>query len=116
MGKYIPDTEIYAELESLLVIAEKKFREWIPEDTFDLQNDTKIDRPRREWLKIVASVYTDPNGESQEYAEFVHYGTFWEKKYYKNSGRRNGGTPFLVSSQWTQYATKTIRYLEDNVI
>lgn len=116
MGKYIPDYEIFEEVNKIITIADKKMEELIPEDTFDLQNDRKVQRAFRNGNRIEASVYIDPTWPSAEYAEYVEYGTWDTKRYYKDSGRLNGGTPFLVTGNGAQFVTKTRRYLEDNIL
>lgn len=116
MGKYINDRELFAEVNRLVFKADKKVEELIPEDSFDLQNDRKIELAKREGSYVSGSVYIDPNWPSAEYAEIVHWGTGDVKNYYKNSWRRNGGTPFLRSANWVQFMVKARRFLEDNVI
>lgn len=116
MGKYIDDKDIIKYLNSVVVKMDKEIERFIPEDTFDLQNDRKIDFAKREWSKIVASVFIDPNWPSSEYAEYVHWGVPSQqtRNYYKNSGRRNGWSPFLTSSSGTQFMIKGLNYVKDN--
>ena len=116
MGKYINDRDLFAEINRLVLKGDKKVEELIPEDSFDLQNDRKISLATRTGNIISWSIYIDPNWPSAEYAEIVHWGTGDVKNYYKNSWRRNWGTPFLTSPNGVQFMVKARRYLQDNVI
>ena len=116
MSKYIPDAEIFAEVNRMLDIWDKKMEELIPEDSFDLQNDRKIEKANKVWNTVQGAIYIDPDGASSDYAEIVEYWTWRTTRYYKDSWRVNWWSPFLVSSNWAQFNLKTKRYLEDNVL
>lgn len=116
MTNYIDDAIIIEEMNKILRKGKEITSEYIPEDTFDLQNDLDIDFAIKEGNKIVGSIYIDPNGASSKYAEFVNYGTVNARNYYKNWDRKKGGSPFLTSANWAQFISKGARDVEDKLL
>lgn len=118
MSKYLDDSILKSFVNKTLDIWENEASKWIPEETFDLQNDLKREKAKRVWTYIVWSIYIDPSWKSSDYAKFVHdWVPSWQtRNYYKNNWRLNWGSPFVTSPNWTQFMVRAKRKMEDNPI
>lgn len=99
------------QLEIALVQLADKIDEYTPEDTFELKSKTKIKEVERTstWFKW-SVVNADPK------AIYVEHGQIGKTfNYYKNSGRRNGGSPFY-SGQWAHMFRRAKKNLQKTIL
>lgn len=110
-------SELIGVANRMLVDWEQELQKNIPQDTYTLSNDIKIQKAKVDGLLVSGKIFLDPNSPAVAYADFV---LNWvpsgdTRNYYKNAGRRNGWTPFLNSRIGTKADFLAKKYLEENI-
>ena len=85
----------------------EKLKKNTPEDTFELQEHNQVSDTITIWDTTKARIFND-----DPKVKYVEY-SITPKNYYKNSWRRNGGTPFMGWNGAGMFR-KTRFYLENN--
>ena len=97
-------------LENALDVWTTTLKDFTPEDEFKTTTSYRVEIEKKE-KSLVWYIFIDPKSEAAAYSEYLEFGSWTIKNYYKDWGRRSGGTPF-TTWVWARMFARTNQKLK----